>query len=247
VVQHGAHVAVPAGDQQRHAEGSALWGQAGVGKARCTTKRARTQSMLLVLLVLARSLDRPLLYSNAGAACWLKPGSRAYKPHTTYHATAALVIVLPKLQGQVTQRLRARLQRHGLVVREAVRLGRVAGGAARQQDEREQGAKGGTLQEAPPGRGVLTEAAVPRHRHTSSCRALTLALPFSRRPAAAVAPRAEPLQTWVSARAWSINVLASAVRPLIAQPMCSSISATFWMLLGSCGHGAASKAQGMIM
>jgi hypothetical protein len=40
--------------------------------------------------------------------------------------------------------------------------------------------------------------------------------------------------TCVSARAWSTSVFASAVSPLIAQPMCSSISATFSMLLGSC-------------
>lgn len=43
--------------------------------------------------------------------------------------------------------------------------------------------------------------------------------------------------TCVSALAWSISVFASAVSPLMAQPMCSSISATFSMLLGSCGCG----------
>ena len=42
--------------------------------------------------------------------------------------------------------------------------------------------------------------------------------------------------TCVSARAWSINVLASAVRPLMAHPICSSISMIFSMLLGSCGN-----------
>mmetsp|Transcript_17044 Transcript_17044/g.50876 ORF Transcript_17044/g.50876 Transcript_17044/m.50876 type:complete len:276 (-) Transcript_17044:174-1001(-) len=38
---------------------------------------------------------------------------------------------------------------------------------------------------------------------------------------------------WVSLRAWSISVRASAVRPLMAQPMCSSISATFSLLFGT--------------
>lgn len=54
--------------------------------------------------------------------------------------------------------------------------------------------------------------------------------------------RAAP-RTCVSARAWSMSVLASAVRPLMAQPMCSSISATFWMLLGSCGRGGGAGAR----
>jgi hypothetical protein len=44
----------------------------------------------------------------------------------------------------------------------------------------------------------------------------------------------QQLRTCVSALAWSISVFASAVSPLMAQPMCSSISATFSMLLGSC-------------
>lgn len=41
-------------------------------------------------------------------------------------------------------------------------------------------------------------------------------------------------RTCVSALACSINVFASAVSPLIAQPRCVSISMIFWMLLGSC-------------
>ena len=41
------------------------------------------------------------------------------------------------------------------------------------------------------------------------------------------------LHTCVSALAWSTSILASATRPLMAQPTCSSISITFSMLLGS--------------
>jgi hypothetical protein len=47
--------------------------------------------------------------------------------------------------------------------------------------------------------------------------------------------KTHPTPTCVSALAWSMSVFASAVSPLMAQPMCSSISATFSMLLGSCG------------
>lgn len=39
--------------------------------------------------------------------------------------------------------------------------------------------------------------------------------------------------TCVSTRPWSMSVRASAVSPLMATPMCSSISATFSMLEGS--------------
>ncbi len=41
-----------------------------------------------------------------------------------------------------------------------------------------------------------------------------------------------------STRPWSIRVRASAVSPLIATPTCSSTSATFSMLLGSCNRVA---------
>lgn len=59
------------------------------------------------------------------------------------------------------------------------------------------------------------------------------------------APRSESPRSlaWVSALAWSINILASAVNPLIAQPMCSSISMIFSMLLGSCGPGRWTRAS----
>lgn len=40
--------------------------------------------------------------------------------------------------------------------------------------------------------------------------------------------------TCASTLAWSIRVLASGVNPLIAAPMCVSISTTFSILLGSC-------------
>jgi hypothetical protein len=39
--------------------------------------------------------------------------------------------------------------------------------------------------------------------------------------------------TCVALRPWSTSVRASAVRPLMAQPMCSSISATFSLLFGT--------------
>eukprot|EP00971_Amphidinium_carterae_P281239 5584003-Amphidinium_carterae.1 len=41
------------------------------------------------------------------------------------------------------------------------------------------------------------------------------------------------MATWASTRAWSINVLASAVMPLMAAPMWESISKIFSILLGS--------------
>lgn len=47
--------------------------------------------------------------------------------------------------------------------------------------------------------------------------------------------------TCVSTRALSMRVLASAVSPLMATPMCSSISATFSMLVGSCRHARSQR------
>jgi hypothetical protein len=102
--QHGA-VVVPPCHQQRHAKRPALH------------RRGRLVNFRTAADTCSQCSEQDKQWS----------GCRAHDIRT-HHAT--FLVVLAELQRQIAERLRARLHRHGLVVREAVLLrGRTTGGS----------------------------------------------------------------------------------------------------------------------